>query len=144
MYILDSSAIAIALKRFKKRSIEVISDNITLDLARYELGNVIWKEYALKRTTKLKEAINKAGKMARILEVMRVESLASEEDLKNAEKIAAELNLTFYDASYLYAAKRDGLKLVTEDIELLEKAERADVEAITINDMLSVEASNSS
>ena len=40
-------------------------------------------------------------------------------------KLAGELNLTYYDGSYLYHAGKLGLALVTEDGELREKAGKA-------------------
>ena len=48
MFLLDSSAIAITIKRFREKAVEVICGKTTLDLSRYELGNIIWKKYALK------------------------------------------------------------------------------------------------
>ena len=41
------------------------------------------------------------------------------------KKIAVERNLTFYDASYVYAAETKNLKLITEDEELLNKCKNS-------------------
>ncbi|MCP8316707.1 MAG: hypothetical protein H3Z51_07600 [archaeon] len=43
-YILDSSAI---FRAIKENVVETLVGNYTLELARYELGNVLWKEYLL-------------------------------------------------------------------------------------------------
>jgi len=45
--ILDSSAIIGILQKFKGKAISILEDKFTLDLALYELGNVIWKEWRL-------------------------------------------------------------------------------------------------
>lgn len=60
MYLLDPSAIAIILRRFQEKSVEVLEGKITLDLARYELGNVILKECALEGSMSLDEAASKS------------------------------------------------------------------------------------
>ncbi len=43
-YLFDSSAI---FRAIKENTIEVLAGNYTLELARYELGNIAWKEYSL-------------------------------------------------------------------------------------------------
>lgn len=43
-FILDSSAI---FKAIKEDVLEAVVGNYTVELARYELSNVLWKEYAL-------------------------------------------------------------------------------------------------
>ena len=47
-------------------------------------------------------------------------------------KIAIDKNITFYDASYIYIAEKMGLKLVSEDDEILEKYS----DAINLEEML--------
>jgi len=47
-------------------------------------------------------------------------------------KIAVDKNITFYDASYIYIAEKMGLKLVSEDDEILEKYS----DAINLEEML--------
>jgi hypothetical protein len=61
MYIFDSGAIAILLKRLKDKSIEVLGGETILDLTRYELGNALWKECALKKLINPEEAADRAG-----------------------------------------------------------------------------------
>ncbi|MCD6368541.1 MAG: type II toxin-antitoxin system VapC family toxin [Thermoproteales archaeon] len=135
-YVLDSSAIAIILKRLKERSIEVLDGNITLDLAAYELGNIIWKECTLRNLISSEDAASKAEQIARILEIIEQTKIESPQDFKDTMKLATKLKLTFYDASYLQAAKKMKTPLVTEDNELRKKAEKAGVKAITVNQLL--------
>lgn len=137
MYILDPSAIAITLKRLKERSIEALKGKTTLDLARYELGNVIWRECALKNIINVEEALNEAENVAKVLKFTMVKGIRSSEEFKGVMKLAVKLKLTFYDAAYLYAAKANGFTLVTEDKELNEKAVDSNVKAITVDEFLS-------
>ena len=142
MYILDSSAIAIILKRLREKSVEILEDKITLDLARYELGNVIWKECTLEELISPEEASNRAEDMAKILEILRNEKIESGEDFRGVMKLATGLKLTFYDASYLHLAKSKGLTLVTEDGELSGKAKHINIKAITVSELLRNQSPN--
>lgn len=134
MYLLDSSAIAILLKRFGRNALKYIEGMCTLDLARYEMGNIVWKECALKASISLKEAISKAKYIVKLLKTMKVEGMYLDEDFEGAMALALKLKLTFYDASYLHVAKKYGLTLVTEDGELREKSKKVNVKAITVSE----------
>ncbi len=85
-----------------------------LDLTFYEVGNVIWKEY---RKGNIKDVKTVTSFFQEVLNLLPKMSLDGE--LVNVEKLAVEEGLTFYDASYLYAAISHKLKLVTEDKDLL-------------------------
>ena len=135
-HVLDSSAIALILKKLGGESIEVLEESATVGLAAYELGNILWKEYTLRRLIGLEEAVRRAEQIAKILEVIQLENIKSAEEFKEVMKLAAQLDLTFYDASYLYLAKKTGMPLVTEDKELLEKAKNASVKALNVDDFL--------
>ena len=134
--VLDSSTIAIIFKRLKGEAVDVLEENITLDLAFYELGNMIWKECTLKNLISLEEGINRAGQLAKALEVVEAVKIRSSEDFKEVMRLATELKLTFYDTSYLQVAKKRNLPLVTEDRELRDKARQAGVKAVTVNELL--------
>ena len=134
--VLDSSTIAIIFKRLKGEAVDVLEENIMLDLAFYELGNMIWKECTLKNLISLEEGINRAGQLAKALEVVEAAKIRSPEDFKEVMRLATELGLTFYDTSYLQVAKKRSLPLVTEDRELRDKARQAGVKAMTVNELL--------
>ena len=59
-HVLDSSAIALILKRLGGESIEVLEESVTTGLAAYELGNILWKEYALKRLIRSRRSCEKS------------------------------------------------------------------------------------
>jgi predicted nucleic acid-binding protein len=52
--------------------------------------------------------------------------------LKDIERIAIERDLTFYDASYVFVAETQDLKLIAEDEDLLSKCESS----ITLDEFL--------
>lgn len=135
-YLLDSSAIILILKWLKEKSIEALEGQATLNLAYYEINNVIWKQYMIEGSIDLKEAINMAREIAEILGIMNIEELKSAEEIGEAMKYAIEQKLTFYDASYLQKAKNKNYILITEDKELLKKSEKIGVKAITVKDFL--------
>ena len=85
-----------------------------ISLTEYELGNVLWKEAKRKRID-FKVA---AQTFSDELSEMRKIGIPSIGDVLT---IAMERNLNFYDASYVYIAENEGLKLVTEDSEVLKK-----------------------
>jgi len=136
MHLLDSSAIAIIIKRLRGKAVEHLYRNTTLDLSRYELGNIIWKKCVLKSLISQEEALYRAEDMAKTLELTSMERVESNEDFKDAMRLAINLKITFYDASYLQIAKSRKLTLVTEDKKLSEKAKKANIRTITVNELL--------
>jgi len=133
--IFDSSAIIVILQKFKREAISILEDKFTLDLALYELGNVIWKECVLRNAFSSEDAIANIKKLAKIMGIMKIEKLNTEEDVAEAMKLATKLKLTFYDSSYLYVAKKLNLTLITEDMELKNKAEKAGVNVKTTEEI---------
>jgi predicted nucleic acid-binding protein len=87
-------------------------------LTEYELGNVLWKE---SRTRKIdfKAAARTFSNL--LLELKKINI----NGLEGILVLALERNLTFYDASYAAIAEKEGLILVTEDLELLKKCKMA-------------------
>ncbi len=112
----DSSAIFRAIKENK---IEFLTGNYTLELARYELGNIIWKDYALQAKVSEQEAKILAKSINHTLTIMNVIEITDSED--EILDTAIKLKITFYDASYVYFAKAKELKLITEDLRLIKK-----------------------
>ena len=115
-YLFDSSAIFRAIKENK---IELLNGNYTTELARYELGNIIWKDSVLQAKVSKQESqmITKTIKLT--LTIMEVLQIAGKEE--EILDIAAEHKITFYDASYAYFAKEKKIQLITEDLRLIKK-----------------------
>ena len=128
-YLFDSSAI---LRAIKENKIELLIGNYTLELARYELGNIVWKDYFLRAKISKDEAkmILKTIKNAlTLMEVIPIEG--NEEEILES---ATQLKTTFCDASYACIARLKELQLITEDMRLIKKAVPA-VKASTLNDV---------
>ncbi len=115
-YLFDSSAI---FRAIRENRIELLAGNCTLELARYELGNIVWKDYVLQVKVSEQEAKMMIKAVKHTLALMDVMGIAgSEEEILET---ARQLRVTFYDASYAYSAKAKGLRLVTEDSRLIKK-----------------------
>jgi predicted nucleic acid-binding protein len=83
-------------------------------LTEYELGNALWKEAKRKRID-FKLAAQTFSEALLELKKINIDNMG------DILALAVERNLTYYDASYVYIAEREGLKLVTEDLELVRK-----------------------
>ncbi len=110
--IYDASSIyrAIEIGAFNK-----LLEGKTLDLAQYELGNVVWKEVARNKISESEGAklIKFISKTISLMEILKIGIK------KEVLKVAVDKNLSYYDASYLYASISMRDVLVTEDKKLL-------------------------
>ena len=128
-YLFDSSAI---FKAVKENKVEVLVGNCTLELARYELGNVLWKSLALEGKASGAEIKSLTKIVKRVLGVMEVLQIScSEEEIL---EIANKTKITFYDAAYAYHAMAKNLTLITEDTQLLKKV-APKINALTLSDI---------
>ncbi len=115
-YLFDSSAI---FKAIKENKIEIVVGNYTLELARYELGNILWNNFAFQAKATEEEIKILAKIVKQILHTMEIVQISCHEE--EVLQVAAKLKITFYDASYAYYANAKGLTLITEDSQLLRK-----------------------
>lgn len=112
----DSSAI---FKAIKENKIDLLVGNHTLELARYELGNILWKNYSLQAKATDKEIKTLAKIIKQTLNLMEItQTNCNEEEILET---ATKLKIPFYDASFTYHAKVKELALVTEDSQLTKK-----------------------
>jgi predicted nucleic acid-binding protein len=112
----DSSAI---FRVIKENKINVLIGNYTLELARYELGNIVWKDFVLQTKISEQESKLMIKAIKHTLNIMEVLSIASGEE--EILETAMKLKITFYDACYAYFAKAKELQLITEDSRLIKK-----------------------
>jgi len=126
--IFDASSIYRAIE---SDYLEKLTRAKTVDLALYELGNVIRKEVVRKQISlgegiKLLEFVSKTISLMEILKIgIRNEVL----------KVAVESNLSYYDASYLYASISQDEILVTEDDKLLGVAVKHGISAQKLDEI---------
>jgi hypothetical protein len=79
----DSSFIFRAIKENK---IEFLAQNYTLDLSRYELGNIIWKDHALQSIISEQEAKTLAKTIKHTLNLMDIiETAGCEEEILDTQ-----------------------------------------------------------
>lgn len=129
-YVFDSSSIFYALKR---RRVDVLAGNYTVSLARYELGNILWKEEVLHKRITSVELERLIGFLKRVLDKMKVLKIeCCETEVLN---IARSLEISFYDASYVFYARKIGVPLITEDLKLIQRAKPL-VDTLTLNDII--------
>ncbi len=126
----DASSIVYSLKL---RKIRILAGNYVQWLTVYEVVNAIWKEVSLVGSLSLKEANELLEIFLEVIEHMTILEPRSYE-LKILS-IALETGLTTYDASYVVLAREKGLKLVTEDSKLRERAEEL-VETSSLDQLL--------
>ena len=127
----DSSSIFDAIVRGR---IRILAGGYTLDLARYELGNILWKRRMLTRDLGDDEYKRLVGIVKRILGLMEIVSLDCCED--SIAELARDFDLTFYDASYVFLAKSRGVPLVTED-SIVRSRVGGYIEVLRVEDLIS-------
>ena len=112
-YLIDASAIYPLLSYVESVDLERV---YVLRLTFYEVGNVIWKEFYLHK--RVKDPVTLAELFRKFLSRLKV---LEDPPMEEAMKVAVDRGLTFYDASYVYAAESRGLVLVSEDSDLRRK-----------------------
>ena len=110
-YVFDSSSIYLLLGKGK---ISILGGNYTTFLAKFELGNIVWKEVLLHRRISEEEGLRLISFISKLLSAMNLEDIDSVE----VEKVAVDYGITFYDASYVWLAMSLDLPLVSDDIKL--------------------------
>ncbi len=114
-YLVDCSALYPLILKMREKIILYKDAFSILDLTIYEVGNVLWKEYGKGRIRDLKSAANLFQHVLDQLTKLSVDDIGEVLDL------AVRMKLTFYDAAYIHVARERGLKLITEDREVLSK-----------------------
>ena len=111
MNLLDDSAI---FNLFQRGKYDILVSGATIPFARYEIGNILWKNYKVRNRISKREAMESGNVLSELLDSMEqiIPSSASVLDL------SLEEGLTFYDSSYLVSAIESGCELVTDDLRL--------------------------
>jgi predicted nucleic acid-binding protein len=116
--LLDSSAI---FNLYTEGRYASFLDAYTTPLARYELGNAVWKRVHLAKTTKQEEG----QKLLDALDTLYLKmNKITEIDTGETLKLADENGITYYDASYITTALDHGLTLITDDTRLRKTASK--------------------
>jgi predicted nucleic acid-binding protein len=135
-FLTDASSLMLLMKTANiQTELDHLRTSFLLDLTFYEVGNAIWKETCLTKFLTKKESEVLRNRVQTVL--ARTDKMLSEaSNFQKILDISESEKLSFYDSSYLFAAKEKGLVLVTEDKELRTKAEKH-VEAKKVAALLS-------
>ena len=122
--LLDASAVLEIIIRLEdEKALRLFDDSYVLDLTKYEVGNGIWKEFALQHAIQEEEFHEFLDSLRTVVD--RAELLVPDpKNLLEIAHIAAKERITFYDASYIAMAKTRKLALVTEDAKLTKIASK--------------------
>ena len=112
--VFDASAIIRLIELKPNEAFDILRRQYTIDLVYYELGNYLWKisKSSIINMEPLIKAFNGA------LNLMNIISIGLNNDVVN---LARKMNITYYDAAYIYLAMKLNAKLVTDDKELIKK-----------------------
>ena len=129
-YLLDASAFANILPMI---SAEKVRDSTEVklfitQLTPFEVGNAFWKLY-IRGELEVDEVITLIELMQELIEYGAINIIQVNEFSKIMELVLRR-KITYYDASYLYAAKKLGLTLVTDDNGLKTNAKVENIEVI--------------
>ena len=113
-YLLDASALYPLALSLREKLLDYSGLMAVLDLTVYEVGNAVWKECRRGRVRNPRALAAVFAELFNSIETVKLESKAIAEVLE----LALAEGITFYDAAYLHAARKLGLKLVTEDSNL--------------------------
>lgn len=106
----------------------------TLELARYELLNIIWKHSTLTKTITPEEAEELALYCIRTLDEMDVETINGYEE--RILKTAMQNRLAVYDSAYLSIALEKKCILVSEDLKQRKIAEKMGIISKSFEEIL--------
>ena len=101
-YLIDTSALYPLILMLRDKVLLYIDILFVLDLTRYEVGNVLWKEYGRGRIKSLETAIPLFQEVLDSMNRLMVDNIGG------VLKIAIDKNIIFYDTSYIYIAEKMG------------------------------------
>ena len=131
-YLIDASALYTLLKRRRDIVVEIIDASAIIDLTKYEIGNALWVEWRRGLIENPKRTMRGWMKLLSFIREIQLDR----GELDEVEDLALELSLPFYDASYIYIARRMGLTLITDDVEMRDKAAKLGVKTLTTVEFL--------
>ncbi len=111
MNLLDASAI---FNLFQSGKYSILVVGATIPLAKYEMGNILWKNHKIRNRISKEEAKESGAVLFELLDSMELVIPSPDSTLS----LSLEEGLTFYDSSYLVSAIETGYELVTDDMNL--------------------------
>jgi predicted nucleic acid-binding protein len=127
----DASSIFALVRELRGKALDALLEGSTISLARYELGNALWRECFLLKRISQDEAEKLLRTMFAILHAMDVKVLENEDEGSTVLNQACKLNVTYYDAAYISEARKSSKVLVTDDGKLAKVAEKMGLKILT-------------
>jgi predicted nucleic acid-binding protein len=111
----------------------VLDGLYTVEIARYEIGNTLRKHTSLHGDFSPEESAEMMLLFTDAFTVMHFLQLKGHEN--GVLKLASELKVPYYDASYLYFAVKHELSLVTEDDQMAKTGREAGLNCLSIKEL---------
>ena len=123
----DASSIYEAARMEKTHVLEGL---YTVEIARYEIGNTLWKHTSLLGDFSPSESGEMMQMFTRVFAVMSLFQISGHE--REVLELSCELKIPYYDASYIHFACERGLSLVTEDAQLARKGKEMGLDCVSV------------
>lgn len=114
----DASAFLNMVRIYGREARRTLKGNLVLSFTKYEVGNALWKEVTLLKRISVEEALEAISLLDKVLKLMIV---VDPSNSSAVFRLAHNLQVTYYDASYILAAIERGAKMVTDDVKLIGK-----------------------
>jgi len=132
----DSSSIVNLAVFGGEKALDVVRNGGSiLALTYYEVGNAIWKMHHLTNKINRDDASSLLQVSMKLLALLETVECSTDEATE-IEDLAFDQKLTFYDASYLFVAKKHHLTLVSDDGKMSKTAARQKVDTITSSSLI--------
>jgi len=133
-YLFDASTLVPLLVDFGAKIISKATKcslNIT-ELTVYKVGNAMWKLATLLKHISLNDALEIMSILQQLIRKSMINTISLRNlNIKEVMELACNEKITFYDASYIVAAKSTNAVFVTEDRELMKIAKKHGVKTLT-------------
>ncbi|MFY3741274.1 MAG: putative nucleic acid-binding protein [Candidatus Nitrosomirales archaeon] len=121
--LLDASALINIMINNGSSALEFLDAQFVLDLTVYEVGNVLWRLVNMEKKISARQGCSLLDSFLLLVQYMEVLTISGIE--KSVKELSIQKSLTFYDASYLAAAVKNSLTLVTDDKQLAEASRKS-------------------
>ncbi|MHB1811951.1 MAG: type II toxin-antitoxin system VapC family toxin [Thermoplasmataceae archaeon] len=135
-YLMDSSSLFKAFFIHSEMKIGVLRNSSISELTIFEVGNVLWKKRDENLMSIPESDLYQVAQRIESVIAFLVRSPISSNELTSIFRLSLETGLTFYDASYLHLARRDGKILITEDKKLSKASTDLRIRTLSIGQIL--------
>lgn len=125
--LIDASSIFDSISAQK---IDILTEYSTIDIARYEIGNILWKHTYLLRTYAREQSMQMLKLLTNAFNRMHFYGIVGSEEEILEHSIS--WSISFYDAAYLYFAQREQAPVITEDNQMMKKARELGLDSFSI------------